>query len=69
MVQPDRWEGGPLGAGRFLRPICHVQISDNYANPAIPPDNTKKAQKPQCKCKGHGRGLGNVMDKVVLRYQ
>jgi hypothetical protein len=42
MVQPDRWEGKPLGAGRFLRPICHVQIRDNYANPAIPPDNTKK---------------------------
>jgi hypothetical protein len=20
----------------------------------------------KCKCKGHGRGLGNVMDKVVL---
>jgi hypothetical protein len=22
-----------------------------------------------CKCKGHGRGLGNVMDKGSIRYR
>jgi hypothetical protein len=22
-----------------------------------------------CKCKGHGRGLGNVIDKSSIRYQ
>jgi hypothetical protein len=23
----------------------------------------------KCKCKGYGRGLGNVMDKGSIRYQ
>jgi hypothetical protein len=25
--------------------------------------------KGMCKCKGHGRGLGNVMDKSSIRYR
>jgi hypothetical protein len=42
-----------------------VYISAWYEETSIHAIGSSQSLR-MCKCKGHGRGLGNVMDKVVL---